>query len=93
VKVLDFGLAKLVAKRAITESTDTLLVTDEATIVGSVSYMSPEQAEGKPVDARSDIFSFGEVRYEMVTGQRAFSGKSRASTLAALLSERSKAPQ
>src|SRR6185503_15453100 len=59
--------------------------TDEGTILGTASYMSPEQAEGKPVDARSDIFSFGAVLYEMVTGQRAFRGESRASTLAAVV--------
>ena len=94
VKVLDFGLAKLTAPAAglavgADEATRTLTVeqsiTEEGVIVGSVPYMSPEQAEGKPVDARSDIFSFGAVLYEMITGQRAFRGESRVSTLAAIV--------
>jgi serine/threonine protein kinase len=93
VKILDFGLAKLCAPSAISadEPTRTIAVdqplTDEGTIVGSVPYMSPEQAEGKAIDARSDIFSFGVVVYEMITGQRAFRGESRASVLAAVLSK------
>jgi serine/threonine protein kinase len=93
-KVLDFGLAKLTAPAATAaagadEATHTLAmdkpVSEEGVIVGSVPYMSPEQAEGKPVDARSDIFSFGAVLYEMVTGQRAFRGESKISTLAAIV--------
>ena len=93
-KVLDFGLAKLTAPAATAaagadEATHTLAldkpVSEEGAIVGSVPYMSPEQAEGKPVDARSDIFSFGAVLYEMVTGQRAFRGESKISTLAAIV--------
>jgi serine/threonine protein kinase len=93
-KVLDFGLAKLAAPAAraaagADEATHTLAagqpVSEEGVIVGSVPYMSPEQAEGKPVDARSDIFSFGAVLYEMVTGQRAFRGESKISTLAAIV--------
>ncbi len=94
VRVLDFGLAKLstpVAARAVDDSTCTIAieppVTEEGFIVGSVPYMSPEQAEGKPVDARSDIFSFGAVLYEMVTGQRAFRGGSQAYTLAAVVTQ------
>jgi len=65
-------------------------VTEEGTIVGTVGYMSPEQAEGKPIDARSDIFSFGSVLYEMLTGQRAFQGETKASTIAAILREEPK---
>ena len=93
-KVLDFGLAKLAAPAAraaagADEATHTLAagqpVSEEGVIVGSVPYMSPEQAEGKPVDARSDIFSFGAVLYEMVTGQRALRGESTISTLAAVV--------
>jgi serine/threonine protein kinase len=87
VKVLDFGLAKL-AETAAGEFGETATVTapegphtEEGTIVGTIAYMSPEQAEGKKVDARSDIFSFGSVLYEMVTGRRAFHGDSKLSTL------------
>src|SRR6516164_5372235 len=88
VKVLDFGLAKL-TEPAPTGDAETVATgepgTEEGTILGTVGYMSPEQAEGKPVDARSDIFSFGSVVYEMVTGRRAFSGDSWAATVAAVL--------
>src|ERR1700683_2393867 len=94
VRVLDFGLAKLTASATAgaigaEKSTCTVTVndplTEEGAIVGSVPYMSPEQAEGHAVDARSDIFSFGAVLYEMVTGRRAFSGDSKLSTLASVL--------
>ncbi len=57
---------------------------------GTAAYMSPEQAEGKPLDARSDIFSFGAVLYEMATGSRAFTGDSKISTLSAVLHEEPK---
>jgi serine/threonine protein kinase len=89
VKVLDFGLAKLAEKTGRGEFETTLTEqpkTNEGTIIGTISYMSPEQAEGKPVDARSDIFSFGSLLYEMVTGARAFQGKTKMSTLSAILS-------
>jgi Tol biopolymer transport system component len=59
----------------------------EGTIIGTAAYMSPEQAEGRPVDARSDIFSFGSLLYEMVTGRRAFQGDSKVTTLAAIIKE------
>jgi len=84
VKVLDFGLAKL-AEPMVGEGAATQ--TAEGAIVGTVGYMSPEQAEGKPVDARSDIFSFGSLLYEMVSGRRAFQGDSNMSTLAAILNQ------
>jgi serine/threonine-protein kinase len=87
VKVLDFGLAKLV-QQAPPEGEETRTLqgaTEEGRIVGTTAYMSPEQAEGKPVDARSDIFSFGSVLYEMVTGRQAFKSDSKISTLAAVL--------
>ena len=92
VKVLDFGLAKLTeAGGGELAPTETLKPhTEEGTILGTVAYMSPEQAEGKTVDARSDIFSFGAVLYEMVTGRRAFQRDSRLSTLAAILREEPK---
>jgi serine/threonine protein kinase len=87
IKVLDFGLAKLLEQTSAAEESTRIEIeqTAEGTIIGSAPYMSPEQAEGRPVDARTDIFSFGAVMYEMCTGQRAFSGDSRVSTLAAVL--------
>ena len=84
IKVLDFGLAKLVPLAGL-ESPKTL--TAEGMISGTLSYMSPEQAEGRPVDGRSDIFSFGAVLYEMVSGIRAFERETGLSTLAAVLRE------
>jgi len=93
IKVLDFGLAKLTERSQIGEEESTQSIppwTDEGTILGTASYMSPEQAAGKPVDARSDIFSFGSVLYEMVTGQRAFQGDSKMSILAAVLNQEPK---
>ena len=97
VKVLDFGLAKLSEEAepdafAETLHGDGVPLTEEGTILGTVAYMSPEQAEGKKVDARSDIFSFGSVLYEMLTGQRAFSGKSKLSSLSAVLHKEPPAP-
>jgi eukaryotic-like serine/threonine-protein kinase len=88
VKVLDFGLAKLTEAGPLGDDEPTHTVkpaTEEGTIVGTVAYMSPEQAEGKKVDARSDIFSFGAVLYEMLTGRRAFQEESKTSTLGAII--------
>jgi serine/threonine protein kinase len=91
VKVLDFGLAKLTEVGSGTGETLTReSLTEEGMIVGTVAYMSPEQAEGKKVDARSDIFSFGAVLYEMLTGQKAFPGDSKMSTLTAVIKEEPK---
>ena len=97
VKLLDFGLAKLGTSGAavsrgskpgscavgLAHATQTL--TGEHMILGTVQYMSPEQAQGKPADARSDLFSFGLVLYEMLTGSRAFDGENPASVIAAIL--------
>jgi len=79
VKVLDFGLAT-----TMTTEQD-LTRTTEGMVVGTVAYMSPEQVEGKPLDARSDIFSFGATLYEMLSGRRAFSGDSAAQVVSAVL--------
>jgi serine/threonine protein kinase len=90
IRILDFGLAKLVDHPGLAawEEGPTIThpapVTARGVIVGTVAYMSPEQAEGKAVDARTDIFSFGSVLYEMVTGQRAFLGDSPLSTVTAV---------
>src|SRR5512137_104484 len=89
VKVLDFGLAKL-TETAGPEAETVSTRTGEGAIVGTVAYMSPEQAEGKHIDARSDIFSFGSMLYELLTGQRAFRGDTRASTIASILREEPK---
>ena len=91
VKLLDFGLAKSLTTRDAVESltsapTSAKDVTREGMILGTPSYMAPEQLEGKEADARSDIFAFGAVLYEMVTGKKAFSGKSQASLISAILS-------
>src|SRR5271157_1179672 len=83
VKLLDFGLAR---RMELGEGHDTTL-TVEGAILGTPAYMSPEQAQGKPVDARSDVFSFGSVLYQMVTGRRAFEKDSHISTLAAVVQE------
>jgi Tol biopolymer transport system component len=87
VKVLDFGLAKTAPKAVgpddVTRLPDAL--TGEGTILGTPQYMAPEQYEGKEADARSDIFAFGCVVYEMLTGKRCFDGKTKASLIAAVL--------
>jgi serine/threonine protein kinase/Tol biopolymer transport system component len=92
-KLLDFGLAKPAAPpvSAATLTAVQAPMTEEGTIVGTFQYMSPEQVEGKEVDGRSDIFSLGAVLYEMVTGKRAFEGKSQLSVASAIL-EKEPAP-
>ena len=88
VKLLDFGLAKLLdPPDATVDETRTSPMTDAGVVMGTTAYMSPEQAEGRKVDARSDIFSFGAVLYEMLTGRRPFIGDSRLSVLAKILNE------
>ncbi len=94
VKILDFGLAKLAEPSLAAASPQTMTLaqaekprTEEGFAVGTAAYMSPEQAEGGAVDARSDIFSFGVLLYEMLTGQRAFQRESRMKTLAAVLND------
>ena len=90
-KLLDFGLAKLRPPGAIgregfsTETTQSAPLTERGSILGTLQYMAPEQLEGKEADARADLFSFGAVVYEMVTGTRAFAGDSTASVIAAIL--------
>jgi serine/threonine protein kinase/Tol biopolymer transport system component len=90
VKILDFGLAKLTGPLDADAYAETVHAeasprTEEGTVLGTVAYMSPEQADGRKVDARSDIFSFGSVLYEMVTGHQAFPGSSKLSMLSAVL--------
>jgi serine/threonine protein kinase len=92
-KLLDFGLAKpaVAPASAATLTAAATPMTQEGTIVGTFQYMSPEQVEGKELDVRSDIFSLGAVLYEMLTGQRAFPGKSQLSVASAIL-EKEPAP-
>ena len=94
-KLLDFGLAKLVtggtnelAVDAVTVQGNAEPLTEEGMVIGTFQYMAPEQLEGKPADARTDVFALGTVLYEMATGVKAFSGKSRASLIASILEHR-----
>ena len=96
IKVLDFGLAKHVRARfelqsdaaTVTAAWDADGLTRRGEVIGTVSYMSPEQVEGQLLDARSDVFSFGAVLYELLTGQRAFEHDSPISTMSAILRDR-----
>jgi eukaryotic-like serine/threonine-protein kinase len=85
VKVLDFGLAKSESRPGPEEETLTKVLTTEGTVLGTPQYMAPEQFEGKEADARSDVWAFGAVLYEMVTGRKAFEGKTYASLVGAIL--------
>ncbi|MGH9697770.1 MAG: protein kinase domain-containing protein, partial [Bryobacteraceae bacterium] len=92
IKVVDFGLAKLIERGVSSSLTSTQTmdvssdsVTEEGYIVGTLAYMSPEQAEDKPLDGRSDVFSMGCLLYEMVTGKRPFQGDTKLRTLTAIL--------
>ncbi|MBL8176107.1 MAG: serine/threonine-protein kinase [Bryobacterales bacterium] len=95
VKILDFGLAKVgdpldgdgAEQDGDEASTIAEAVTEAGTILGTYPYMAPEQLEGKAVDPRADIFAFGAILYEMVTGRRAFEGKSKAGTIASVLTQ------
>ncbi|HTC46100.1 MAG TPA: protein kinase [Candidatus Aquilonibacter sp.] len=89
VKILDFGLAKLTHPEA-DQSGDAptqQIATDAGTVMGTVGYMAPEQVRGKPADPRSDIFAFGAILYEMLSGKRAFHGDSPVDTMSAILKE------
>ncbi|HUA58499.1 MAG TPA: protein kinase [Verrucomicrobiae bacterium] len=92
VKLLDFGLAKLndAGDSGEPGATRTMALTQAGSVMGTIAYMSPEQAEGKKLDYRSDIFSLGQVMYEMVTGAHAFGGDSQASIIASLLRDEPK---
>jgi Tol biopolymer transport system component len=88
VKLLDFGLAKLTETGGgadLAGPTRSTPLTEQGAILGTLQYMSPEQLEGKEADARSDIFAFGAVLYELLSGEKAFTGKSQASVIASIL--------
>src|SRR5277367_1526199 len=88
-KILDFGLAKFTRPEADTsgDAPTQQIATDAGTVMGTVGYMSPEQVRGKPADPRSDIFAFGAILYEMLSGKRAFHGESSVETMSAILKE------
>lgn len=95
VKLMDFGLAKLKSEAApvadaLTEMTSGKKLTAEGIILGTFQYMAPEQLEGREADARTDIFAFGEVLYEMVTGTPPFNGRTKTSLIASILSSEPK---
>ena len=87
VKILDFGLAKVVAPREAMAAESTIAVgrTESGTVLGTVGYMAPEQVRGEPADHRSDIFAFGSILYEMISGRRAFHALTAAETMTAIL--------
>src|SRR5437870_13079830 len=90
VKILDFGLAKLTqpdGSQSQTEIPTRRVDTNPGVVMGTVGYMSPEQVKGRRVDHRSDIFSFGAILYEMLSGRHAFHGESTADTMSAILKE------
>lgn len=90
IKILDFGLAKLTHPEEGGEKTDLPTATagtEPGVVLGTLGYMSPEQVRGKPADHRSDIFAFGAILYEMLSGKRAFHGDSAADTMSAILRE------
>jgi serine/threonine protein kinase len=83
-KLLDFGLAKYKRPVPIDDGTRTIALTDSVHVVGTLPYMLPEQLEGKEANARSDVFAFGAVLYEMVSGRRTFQRQSAIDTIAAV---------
>src|SRR5262249_49643297 len=90
VKILDFGIAKLAAERAAAPEEPTVIADGKTTpgvVLGTVGYMSPEQVRGDAVDHRSDLFAYGVVLYEMLSGRRAFTRATAAETLAAILKD------
>jgi len=90
VKILDFGLAKLTrpeTERGSGDAPTVQVATEAGVVMGTAGYMSPEQVRGKPADHRSDVFTFGAILYEMVSGKRAFHGESAADTMSAILKE------
>ena len=91
VKLLDFGVAKLLERSEAPgdaeQPTRQKPLTDAGALLGTVQYMAPEQLEGQDVDARTDIFAFGAVLYEMITGKKAFEGESQASVIGAILKD------
>lgn len=87
LKILDFGLAKLLRSESETQLTKQTLDTQPGAVLGTVGYMAPEQVRGLPADHRADIFAFGAILYEMLTGQRAFHKPTFADTMSAILNE------
>ncbi|MGZ8852849.1 MAG: serine/threonine-protein kinase [Thermoanaerobaculia bacterium] len=93
VKVLDFGIAKRIGFEPMTSDTPTAFVTQEGMIVGTIHYMSPEQALGKSIDARTDIFSLGVVLYEAATGRQPFKGETVTETITQIIRDEPPAPR
>src|SRR5262249_39382000 len=93
VKILDFGLAKVIREEAMSAATSSAQTMDhqDATaagqVIGTVGYMAPEQVKGQPADHRTDIFAFGTILYEMLSGKRAFHGDSSVETMSSILKE------
>jgi len=87
VKILDFGLAKLIECGGGPEAATRTIQSEAGTVLGTVGYMSPEQVRGKPTDARTDLFSFGAILYEMFSGKRAFHGDTAADAMTAILTK------
>ena len=87
VKILDFGLARQATASDHSGATRTIAATDPGTVMGTVGYMAPEQVRAQTVDARADVFAFGAVLYEMLSGRRAFQRETAADTMTAILTQ------